>query len=60
VNERAPDIWILGSGIEGDQPIAVWAIGLKAIAELVCSIPKHHRAFGAFDLDLILTHGMRP
>lgn len=33
------------------------AICLKAVAEVLRRLSKHHRAFGAFDLDLVINHG---
>jgi len=56
-HEGAPDIPILGTGIERDQSIAMLAVRLKAVAKILRPLSKHHRAFGAFDFDLVINHG---
>jgi hypothetical protein len=55
--EGTTDIPVLGTGIERDQSIAMLAVRLKAIANLLRPLSKHHRTFGASDFDLIINHG---
>jgi hypothetical protein len=33
------------------------AVRLKAVPKIFRPLSKHHRAFGAFDFDLIINHG---
>jgi hypothetical protein len=33
------------------------AVRLKAVPEVLRPLSKYHRAFGAFDFDLVIDHG---
>ena len=55
--DSTTDIPILGTGVERDQSIAMLAVRLKAVAKILRPLSKHHRAFGAFDFNLIVNHG---
>jgi hypothetical protein len=54
------DIDILRRRVEGDQPIAVWAVQLEAIANPATSLAEERTALGALDLDLLFKHWRRP
>jgi hypothetical protein len=54
----ATDIPVFGSGIERDQSIAMPAVRLKAVPKILRPLSKNHRAFGAFDFDLIINHAV--
>ncbi|HWZ06298.1 MAG TPA: hypothetical protein VNY53_05230, partial [Bradyrhizobium sp.] len=54
--QRLADILVIGAHVEGDQPIAMLAIGLKSVADLAGALAKNLRAFRAFDFDLFVDH----
>jgi hypothetical protein len=56
VRQRAPDISIFRTSVEGDQPVAMCAIDLKPVADFSRMLPKHLRAFRAFYFDAFVDH----
>jgi hypothetical protein len=58
VHERAADVSIFRTGIESDQPVAVLAVGLEAVADSLRPLSKYLRAFRAFDSYFFVDHEM--
>src|SRR6266404_8487924 len=55
--QGAPDVVVLGTGVERNELKTVRALLLKAVANPLRPFPKHHRAFAALYLDLVVDHG---
>jgi hypothetical protein len=50
------DISIVRSAVERDQPVAVLAIRLESVADLLGPFPEDLRALRAFDFDFFFRH----
>jgi hypothetical protein len=56
--EGTTDIPVVGTTIKRDQSVAVLAVRLKSVANILCSLSEKLRAFRAFDFDFIFGHEM--
>jgi hypothetical protein len=59
-HERFANISVVRTVVEGNQPIAMPAIGLKSVADPLRAKAKDLRAFRAFDFDFIVDHESFP
>jgi hypothetical protein len=56
--ERPPDIWIIRTKFERDEPVTVRAVRLEIGPDLLSTLPKYLGTLCAFDSDLIVDHEM--
>lgn len=59
-HESPTDVSIFRRSIERDQPIAVLAVGLKAVADFFRPLSEYLRAFRAFDFYSVVDQEIRP
>jgi hypothetical protein len=57
-HERPADILVFRTGIERNQPIAVLAVRLKPVADILGPLSEYLRAFRAFDFHFFVDHEM--
>jgi hypothetical protein len=57
IHEGTADVPVFGIGVERDQSVAMLAIRLVFIADILRPLPEYLRAFCAFDFDFIVNHG---
>jgi hypothetical protein len=57
-HQSAADISIFRTGVERNQLVAVLAVGLEAVADLLRPLPEYLRALRALDSYFILDHEM--
>src|SRR5271168_959606 len=55
-NQRFTDISVFRVHVEGDQPVAVMAVGLEAVAHFLRALAENLRAFRALDSDFLVDH----
>jgi hypothetical protein len=60
VHESPADVSVLRTGIERNEPIAVLAVGLEPVADLLRPLPEYLRAFRAFNSYFFFDHEMSP
>jgi hypothetical protein len=55
--QGAPDVVVVGTGVERNKLETMRALLLKAVANPLRTFSKHHRALAALYLDLVVDHG---